>query len=154
MEEEIARLGGGSSPEEEHGVPGHGGGADWAKRLQSFLREKGFSFEAEGEAIRIHVGLLGVEVVEHGDGYAVVVTAPLPASSSDAGDEETARALRDALSVLAGLGADEISYEVEEDVPGYPVLRATVAYGDPGRLAESLEKALSRLAGGRGSSSD
>lgn len=146
-EKGVARIGGDLDddidPEEEQGVPGHMGKKDWAKRLQGFLRDAGISFEAEGEATRIHLGMLSIEVTEAGEnGYAVVLTVPLPGSSEDAGDEETVNAYRDALRVLAGLGAGEPRYELDTDMPGYPTLRIIVEYSDPNELAERLIEAL------------
>jgi len=149
--EDVARIGGDVddevSPEEEHGIPGHAGKKEWAKKLQGFLREAGISFEAEGEATRIHLGMLSVEVTESGEtGYAVVITVPLPGSSSDAEDEEMVSAYRNAAKILAGLGADEIRYELDTDMPGYPALRAIIEYRDPVELAEKLVKALEPFA--------
>ena len=151
VEEEVARIGGDLDddvdPEEEQGVPGHMGKKDWAKRLQGFLRDAGISFEAEGEATRIHLGMLSIEVTEAGEnGYAVVLTVPLPGSSEDAGDEETVNAYRDALRVLAGLGAEELRYELDTDMPGYPALRVIIEYSDPNELAEKLIEALKPFA--------
>jgi hypothetical protein len=153
VEEEVARIGGDIedeiTPEEEQGIPGHAGKKEWAKRLQGFLRESGISFEAEGEATRIHLGMLSVEVTEAGEtGYAVVITIPLPGSSSDAEDEEAAKAYMDALKVLARLGADEIRYELDTDMPGYPVLRAVIEYSNPDELASKLIEALKPFAKG------
>ena len=151
LEEEVARIGGDVEdelgPEEEQGIPGHAGKKDWARRLQSFLRESGISFEAEGEATRVHLGMLSVEVTESGENsYAIVITVPLPGSSADAGDEENARAYSNALRVLERLGAEEIRYELDTDVPGYPSLRIIVEYSDPGELAEKLIEALKPFA--------
>ncbi|ABM80359.1 hypothetical protein [Hyperthermus butylicus] len=139
----------------ETGIPGHSSSKDWAKRIQSFLREKGISFEAEGENIRIHVDGVTVEVTEapSGENYAVVITLPLPASSSEA-DEQT-RGTIDAGFKLAGLlDAEELGYELDTSIPGYPSLRIVVEYKDPNKLADKLIDALEKYGVEGGSSGE
>lgn len=152
LEEEVARIGGDIEddldPEEEQGIPGHAGKKDWAKKLQAFLRESGISFEAEGEATRIHLGMLSIEVTESGESnYAIVITVPLPGSSADAEDEENVKAYSNALEMLRRLGVDEVKYELDTDVPGYPSLRIMIEYSDPSELAEKLIEALKPFTG-------
>ncbi len=145
MEEEVARIGGELEDEpEEEGIPGHASKKDWARRLQSFLKEKGVSFEAEGEAVRIHINGFTVEVMEapNGEGYAIAVTVPLPGSSSEAADEEARRTVAEALRFAGLLGAEELGYEVDTSIPGYPSMRITVVYREPEKLAETLMKAI------------
>jgi hypothetical protein len=144
FEEEVARIGGDIEDEPEEEVPGHGSRKEWAKRIQSFLKEKGVSFEAEGEAVRIHVDGFTVEVMEApgGEGYAIAITVPLPGSSSEASDEEVRRTVSEALRLAGLLGAEELSYELDTSIPGYPSMRIMVVYKEPEKLADTLIKAL------------
>lgn len=130
---------------EEAGIPGHAAKTGWAKRLQGFLRDRGISFEAEGEATRIHLGDIVVEVAEAGGGrgYAVVITVPLPGSSREA-DEAAGRALADAIRLAGLLGAEGLGYELDTSLPGYPSLRIIVEYMDPRELADTLIAALEK----------
>jgi hypothetical protein len=144
FEEEIARIGGDIEDEPEEEVPGHGSRKEWAKRIQSFLKEKGVSFEAEGEAVRIHVDSFTVEVMEApgGEGYAIAITAPLPGSSHEALDEDVRKAVDGALKLAGLLGAEELKYELDTSIPGYPSMRIMVIYKEPEKLADALIKAL------------
>ena len=130
---------------DEISVPGHGSSKDWAKRIQSFLREKGVSFEAEGENIRIHVDGVTVEVTEapSGEGYAIVITLPLPASSSES-DEQARSSIDTGFRLAELLEAEELRYELDTSIPGYPSLRILVEYRDPGKLADKLIGALGK----------
>ncbi len=124
--------------------------SEWAKELTGWLRQRGFSFEAEGEAIRVHLdnGII-VEVVESrkGRGYDVVVTVPLPGNSDEALDEASQKAIVDAYKILGGLSVDEIRYEVDDSMPEYPSLRVyAVGFSDPTYMAKKLVETLSEFA--------
>ncbi len=122
----------------EEGIPGHASKEEWAWRLQRRLREIGVSFEAEGSATRISLpGGAVVEVVEAEGGYGLAATVPLPAG----GDPEAAEAVATALRVMARLGV-ELHYELDDSLPGYPMLRVTADFQDPYTLAERLLEAL------------
>ncbi len=123
---------------------------EWAKELTEWLRQRGFSFEAEGEAIRVHLdnGII-VEVVEsrRGQGYDVVVTVPLPGNSDEALDEASQKAIVDAYQILGRLSVDEVSYEVDDSMPEYPSLRVyAVGFSDPTHMARKIVDALSGFA--------
>ena len=133
----------------EEGIPGHAGKTEWAKKIQGFLKERGVSFEAEGEATRIHLDDIVVEVTEaeSGEGYAIVITVPLPGSSSEALDEATSRTLASAMKLAGLLDAEELGYELDTSLPGYPSLRIIVEYSDPNTLADKLVEALKKYLG-------
>ncbi|MEB3816548.1 MAG: hypothetical protein LRS46_01200 [Desulfurococcales archaeon] len=131
----------------EEGIPGHASHERWANELQRRLRELGVSFEAEGEATRINLGEgIVVEIAEAPEGeegYAVVANIPLPTG----GDPEYADSVALALKVLAALGS-ELKYELDESLPGYPMLRVRAVFKDPldmsRRLLEVLESVAKR----------
>ncbi len=130
----------------EEGIPGHAAKEEWAWILQRRLREAGVRYEAEGSATRIALeGGAVVEVVEHGEGYAVAATIPLPSG----GDPESVEPVAAALRVMALLGV-ELSYELDESLPGYPMLRVTAAFGDPYTLAERLLESIREASPGPG----
>ncbi|GAB6147799.1 hypothetical protein [Stetteria hydrogenophila] len=135
----------------EEGIPGHAAKSPWAHRLQSKLKELQVPFEAEGEATRIRLAEgVYAEVREAGGGrgYAVSVTVPLPVSGDD--PESAAEAFKAAAGFITALGRD-VKYEVDESLPGYPMLRAVVEFSDPKELADAVVKALkaSEKASGR-----
>jgi len=128
------------------GIPGHASFSEPLKRLQVFLRDNGFVFEAEGDVTRIHVEGAIVEVRdEPGVGLAILASLPLPYGGGDA--EYYAEAARVFTSILAMLGRP-VSYEVDASLGEYPMLRARVLFGDVEELVESLVNALSRLKSG------
>lgn len=115
--------------------------------LQERLRELGASFEAEGEATRIHIGGVVVEVKrdpELGDILQVQLFLPVP--GDDVG--EYVRDFRIASRIITGLGG-VVSYVAEEAAPGYPVLRAIVPYSGAWMLVKdafnSVRQALLQL---------
>jgi len=115
----------------------------WVERLRSALKSLGVSFESEAEAFRISLeGGSVLEIAEAPEGYAVVATIPLPGP----GEGEAARHACRALEVMARLGV-ELRYEVDESLPGYPMLRVTAPHRDPGELASRLVEALKALQG-------
>jgi hypothetical protein len=118
------------------------GGGGWVERLKESLRSLGVPFESEAEAFRISVEGASLEVAESPEGYAVVATIPLPGP----GEADTARQACKALEVMARLGV-ELKYEVDESLPGYPMLRVTAPYRDPSELASKLVEALKALQG-------
>jgi len=131
----------------EHGIPGHASKKEWANRLQRWLREHGFSFEAEGEAVRIHLpGGAYVEITEAqdgGEGFEVAITVPLAGTGEEA--EEAAKAFQEAMTVAKGLGG-ELRYELDTSIPEYPSLKVARAFTDPEEMATRLMEALRPLA--------
>jgi len=129
----------------EYGIPGHASKKAWANRLQQWLRSRGVSFEAEGEATRISLPSgLYIEVAEslEGEGYDLVFTLPLPGRGEEA--EEARRAIEDAMELLAMIGG-ELRYELDTSLPDYPTLRVLRGFQDPEELVNRLTGALERL---------
>ncbi len=129
----------------EHGIPGHASKKTWANRLQQWLKQRGVSFEAEGEATRIHLPSgVYIEITEsmEGEGYDVVITVPLPGTGSEAGD--TKSAISDAFEIVSLLGG-ELRYELDDSLPEYPSLRIIRSYRDPEELVDALISALDRF---------
>jgi len=129
----------------EHGIPGHASKKNWANRLQQWLKQRGVSFEAEGEATRIHLPSGAyVEVTEslEGGGYDIVVTVPLPGTGEEA--EEARKAIDDALELLSLLGG-QLRYELDDSLPEYPSLRVSRSFDDPEELVNKLISALERF---------
>ncbi len=127
----------------EEGIPGHGSVGGPLRVLQRFLRDNGFSFEAEGDVTRIHVDGALVEVRdEPGVGLAILASLPLPYGPSDAGFH--ARAALVFTSVVAMLGRPVI-YDVDSSLEGYPILRARIVFEDVEDLVSSLIRVLSEL---------
>ena len=130
----------------EHGIPGHASKKTWANRLQQWLRSRGLSFEAEGEATRIHLDSgLYIEVsedIEDPSRYAIVLTIPLPGTGEEA--EEAKKAIDDALELL-GLIGGELRYELDNSIPEYPSIRVTRAFENPEELVAKLTTALEQL---------
>ncbi len=126
----------------EEGIPGHAAKTPWAHRLQSKLKELGIPFEAEGEATRIRLAEgVYAEVRESGEGgYSIAVTIPLPTSGED--PECLAEAFKAAAAFIVKLGV-EARYEVDESLPGYPMLRAIIGFASPEDLVNSVLKAVS-----------
>ncbi len=127
----------GVSPGElELGIPGHAGKSPESRRLQQYLKEKGVSFESEGDAVRVTINGLIIELNDESDkGIIVQVQAPLPVGEGI--PEEEARTL-----YYFGLAASIIGggeYLAEEIVPGYP----TISVSKPvGSLEEAAEKIM------------
>ncbi|MEB2835753.1 MAG: hypothetical protein GSR80_000591 [Desulfurococcales archaeon] len=116
--------------------------ASWAEELKRGLSEAGVAFEAEAEAIRIPLeGGAVIEVAGAEGGYAIVATIPLPG----AGEADAVETVCRALGVMASFGV-ELEYEVDDSLPGYPMLRVTARHEDPGLLASRLLEALKKLA--------
>ncbi|MET1128536.1 MAG: hypothetical protein ABWW70_04385 [Thermoproteota archaeon] len=128
----------------EEGIPGHSASAEWARRLQEFLRDRGYRFEAEGEATRIHLGDLQVEVTQDGDKFQLVFSVPLPGRASAEEVEPSIRAYETAMKLLLFVGEGEPTYSVDDSLPGYPVLHITVSFSSPESLADRLMSALSQ----------
>jgi hypothetical protein len=125
----------------EEGIPGHGSVGGPLRVLQRFLRDNGFSFEAEGDVTRVHVGGALVEVRdEPGIGLAILASLPLPYGSSDVSFH--VRASIAFSSIVAMLGRP-VSYEVDSSIEGYPILRARIVFNDVEDLVSSLMRALS-----------
>ena len=128
--------------EEPIGVPGHPGKSEWSRMLQEWLRDCGLSFEAEGEATRIMVGQVAVQVAEGEDGgYSVIVSVSLPGRGVDAQgvEDEIARAVRLASRIA---GERSLRYDVDQSLPDYPMLYIIVGFEDPYSMAEALTGAL------------
>lgn len=127
----------------EYGVPGHAGSSEWARKLQSFLKNSRLSFEAEGDTTRIHLGELQLEVSRREDssGYQVILMVPLPGELSLEETSISGDAFRRAMSILGRLEG-EIYYNLDDSLPGYPVLHIVVVHQDPNRLVELLVDAL------------
>lgn len=125
----------------EEGIPGHAAKSPWAYRLQSTLKDLGVPFEAEGEATRIKLyeGVYAEVMESDNGGYSVAVAIPLPSSGDD--PELVAEAFKAAARFIVGMGRD-VRYEVDESLPGYPMLRALVDFFDPDDLVDSVVKAL------------
>ncbi len=146
MDEGPRGVSGAVAEDMEHGIPGHASKKEWANRLQRWLKERGVSFEAEGEATRIHLDSgVYVEVAEslEGSGYDLVVTVPLPGTGEEAG-EDTIRAIRDAFELLHLVGGG-LRYELDNSIPEYPSLRIMRGFEDPEELVEKLIGALERF---------
>ena len=128
----------------EAAIPGHASEKDWARRLQSWLGRRGFSFEAEGEATRIRLeNGVYVEVSEAsgGDGFEVVVTVPLPVTAEEA---SMAESVREGLGIALSLGV-RLRYELDDSMPDYPLLRVIAPYRDPYKLVDKLIEVLEPL---------
>ncbi len=125
----------------EEGIPGHAAKTPWAHRLQTKLKELGILFEAEGEATRIRLAEGVYAEVREADeeGYSVAVTIPLPTSGED--PEYLAEAFKAAARFIVKLGR-EAKYEVDESLPGYPMLRAIVDFTGPDELVDLILKAV------------
>ncbi len=140
----------GGDYDEEFGIPGHAAKSDWASKLQSFLKDLGVPFEAEGEAtrIRLYEGVLAeVREAEEG-GYAVEVSIPLPGECTGGCDlDYHVEAYRAALRLLAGLGST-LAYYLDDSIPGYPILRARATFDNPYDLADRLAEAVRAYFGG------
>ncbi len=133
--------------EEPAGIPGHAGKSEWSKRLQEWLRDCGFRYEAEGEATRIMVDGVLVQVAEgEGEGYSVIVSAPLPShGGSEAEAADACAALRLAARIA---GEESIKYEIDDSLPSYPMLYIIIGFSDPWSLAQALVDALRDRCGG------
>lgn len=133
--------------EEPTGIPGHVGKSEWSKRLQEWLRDCGLRYEAEGEATRIMVDGVLVQVAEGEEGgYSVIVSAPLP--SRGASDAEVADACN-ALRLAARIAGEEgIKYEIDDSLPSYPMLYIIIGFSDPWSLAQAIVDALSDMCRG------
>ena len=130
--------------DEEFGIPGHAAKSGWASKLQSFLKDLGVPFEAEGEAtrIRLYEGVLAEVREAEKEGYAVEVSIPLPGDCAEGCDiEYHVEAYRAALRLLAGLGS-ALAYYLDDSIPGYPVLRARATFANPYELADRLAEAV------------
>jgi hypothetical protein len=112
----------------------------WVERLKESLRSLGIPFESEAEAFRISLDGASLEVAEAPEGYAIIATIPLPGP----GEADVARQVCKALEVMARLDV-ELKYEVDESLPGYPMLRVTAPHKDPSELASKLVEALRAL---------
>jgi len=129
----------------EEGIPGHASVGGPVRVLQRFLRDNGFSFEAEGDVTRIHVDGVLVEVRDEPSiGLAVLASLPLPYGFSDV-DFHVRAALSFTL-LLAMLGRP-VSYDVDSSLEGYPVLRARIVFEDAETLVSSLIRVLSEFKG-------
>jgi hypothetical protein len=131
------------------GIPGHVAEEGWSKSLQEWLKECNFSFEAEGEATRINIDGVLVEVAEasQGEGYDIVISVQLPSqgSSESASDAElVARAIELAVKVAENR---RIRYDLDDSLPDYPMLRAIINFKDPWDLVDAVYKALQNECG-------
>ena len=133
--------------EEELGIPGHAGHSSWSRRLQSWLRDCGLHFEAEGEATRISLGggvLLEIAESLEGEGYEVVASIPLAGTGREAVETGLPALVARALDVIARVAGDrQLNYDLDTSLPSYPILRVRAAFTDPWEMAEAIAEALS-----------
>jgi hypothetical protein len=127
--------------EEHHGIPGHAAAGGPSERLQKFLASRGASFEAEGDTTRIHFNGWILEVRdEPGGGFSAIITLGLPEESPS---KEAARAACEAFSLAMAIGG-RARYELDESLPGYPMLRIVVSRSDLSGLVDDLLRVLER----------
>ncbi|BAN89758.1 hypothetical protein [Aeropyrum camini] len=121
----------------EEGIPGHAGrGVPGA--FQRRLSEMGCQFEAEGDVTRIHLAGGVVEVKdEPGVGPIVEASIPLPVDPSTVG--ESLEGMRALLGLMTMLGRP-LSYQLDDSLPQFPILRVKAVF-------ETLEDAYEALAG-------
>ncbi len=128
--------------EEAHGdIPGHAALEGPARRLQKFLASRGASFEAEGATTRVHFEGWILEVRdEPGGGFSAVVTINVSGTSPS---EEARRALCEAATVALSIRG-EVRYEIDESLPGYPMLRIVVVQESFEQLIEDVIRVLDK----------
>ena len=130
--------------EEEVGLPGHPSKKEWAKKLQRFLKENGFSFDAEGEATLVNLGEVTIEVGESNGKYAVTVSVPLPGAGEDDDPDHYSEAFRKAITVMLGIGGS-LEYQLDTSLPDYPTLYITRKFDDPEELVDKFISALRKI---------
>ncbi|MEB3859614.1 MAG: hypothetical protein LRS43_00220 [Desulfurococcales archaeon] len=122
-------------------MPGHAAPGGPSKRLQKFLASRGASFEAEGDTTRVHFNGWILEVRdEPGGGFSAIITLSL---ADEGPSRDTARAACEAFSLAMALKGG-IRYEVDESLPGYPMLRIIVSRHSLDMLVEDLMRALEK----------
>ncbi|BAA79354.2 hypothetical protein APE_0399.1 [Aeropyrum pernix K1] len=126
----------------EEGIPGHAGrGVSGA--FQRRLSEMGCQFEAEGDVTRIHVAGGLVEVKdEPGVGPIVEASIPLPVDPSTVG--ESLEGMKALLGLMTMLGRP-LSYQLDDSLPGFPILRVKAVFETLEDAYSSLTAALERL---------
>ncbi len=131
--------------EEEVGIPGHAG-KGIAAELQKSLKNLGCRFEAEGDMVRLHVGDAVIELKdEPGRGAMIETQIPLLDESPFRVDElkealdSISRALLITLKAARGL---KVEYEVDNSLPGYPMLRVRFYPEDYRAAADRLLEAV------------
>lgn len=132
--------------EEPTGIPGHVSGKEAARWFQKLVRDLGCRFEAEGDVTRIHLESSIVEVKDDPErGVILEATIQLPPSTG-----EDPRFYADgaglALELVSRLSPGrEVSYSLDESIPGYPFLRLVVGYDSLGEAYNDLARALKGL---------
>jgi hypothetical protein len=127
-------------------VEAAGAGAEWVKRLASKLKELGVEHEYEGEALRLHIGELVVEVTTHPEGgYMVSMQVPLPGSSGDQPDHYV-NAFANAVRLFLRLSGSP-EYQLDTSLPDYPMLYIVRRYDDPWKMVDEVAKAVRDLKG-------
>jgi hypothetical protein len=121
----------------------------WAERLKNKLKELNIEFESEAEAIRISLpGGAQIETVEGRSGeVALSFSIPLPSEGPD-DPNYYLNALTEAFTIMLNIDKS-YRYEIDESIPGYPLLRVYIDFksGDEltDKLIKSLEKSLKHI---------
>ena len=128
--------------EDIHGdIPGHAASEGPAHKLQKFLASRGASFEAEGDTTRVHFNGWVLEVRdEPGGRFSALITINVPDTGPS---EEARRAICEAFNVALSIKG-RVTYEVEEYLPGYTMLRIAVTQESFESLVDDLIKVLDK----------
>ena len=118
----------------------------WSEKLKSGLRSLGLEFESEAEAIRITLpkgSQLEITEPPEGEGLAIVLSVPLPAEGPD-DPEYYIGSMAEAMKIILSMNKN-YKYEVDESIPGYPLLRIRISFSSGDELAETLLDALEKV---------
>ena len=118
----------------------------WFEELKEELRKLGLEFESEAEAIRVTLPSgTQIETLEKkdGEGISLCITAPLPGEGPE-DPNYYIKALEEALKVALQIES-KYRYEVDESLPGYPVLRIYMDFSSGDELKDKLIRSLRSL---------